>query len=450
MIFVDITTSHREQGRLPHGIRRVERCIVAALAAMDRPDVGFCRYDRRRHAMIAVPREEALRIVSAAPAAEARRAARPAWRDALPLRAGRQAEMWLRLNLRDRMWRPVKAALRPGRNDLPRGSTLVLPSGIGGAPERALLRRLRRRDGIRLAALCHDVLAVKQSLDFRPDMLIAAHRPASDFMLRHCDLVLCNSRHTAATLARYVAERGLPVPPVEVLPLGHDIGVGARAAPPLPEGLEAGRFVLAVGGLEPRKNHRVVIEAWTRLARAGRTDLPLLVIAGSIGRAGAPLARAIAGDSVASRLVRLLPSVDDTLLRRLYAECCFTVFPSLYEGYGLPIGESLFFGKACIAANTTAMPEASQGLAIHLDPTDVEAWTRAIETLLDDSGRRALEAEVRARFRRITWGDTAAALLGFLEPPGAHGRRDGPAPEDGSAPAAEPAPRSSAPIVSAL
>jgi glycosyltransferase involved in cell wall biosynthesis len=416
MIIVDITTSHREQGRLPHGIRRVERCIVAALVAMHRDDVAFCRYDRRRHALVTVPPAEALQIVTAAPAAEARRALPPAWREAAPLRVGRNLETWLRLNLRDRVWRPLAASLRPGRAGLPPGSTLVLLSGIGAAPERALIERLRRRDGLRVAVLCHDVLALRQSLDFRSDMVIAANRPASDFMLRHTDLILCNSQHTATTVARYGAMRGLPVPPVGVLRLGHDIAVGPQILSPLPDGLVPGGFVLAVGGLEPRKNHRIVIDAWTRLARAGRSDLPLLVIAGSIGRNGAPLARALAEDPVASRVVRLQPNADDALLRRLYAECCFTVFPSLYEGYGLPIAESLFFGKACIASSTTAMPEASQGLAIHLDPDDAEAWTRAVETLLDPQRRRAAEADIAARFKRITWSDTAAELLSALAP----------------------------------
>src|SRR6185295_8621894 len=106
MIVVDITTSHREQGRLPHGIRRVERCIVAALVAMNRADVAFCRYDRRRHALVTVPA-------------------------AAPLRLGRGLETWLRLNLRDRLWRPLVAALRPGHAGLAPGSTLVLLSGIG-------------------------------------------------------------------------------------------------------------------------------------------------------------------------------------------------------------------------------------------------------------------------------------------------------------------------------
>jgi glycosyltransferase involved in cell wall biosynthesis len=113
----------------------------------------------------------------------------------------------------------------------------------------------------------------------------------------------------------------------------------------------------------------------------------------------------------------VLANADDAELRWLYENCRFTVFASHAEGFGLPVAESLARGKACLASNAMSIPEAGQGLAIHLDPTDAAAWRAAAQRLIDDDAELAArEAAVRAQFRVWTWTDTADDALAALAP----------------------------------
>jgi glycosyltransferase involved in cell wall biosynthesis len=96
--------------------------------------------------------------------------------------------------------------------------------------------------------------------------------------------------------------------------------------------------------------------------------------------------------------------VTDDELAWLYRNCLFTAYPSLYEGWGLPISESLSFGKLCIASNGRAMEEAGRGLCLHLNPADVDQWERSIRTLLIDPARRAeLEMKIKASYQASQW-----------------------------------------------
>jgi glycosyltransferase involved in cell wall biosynthesis len=94
----------------------------------------------------------------------------------------------------------------------------------------------------------------------------------------------------------------------------------------------------------------------------------------------------------------------------------FTIFPSLYEGWGLPVTESLAHGKPCLVARTTSLPEAGGALARYFDPDNLHEAVDAVRTLIGDrAGIAAWEAEIRARFRPTPWRETAMALLDFME-----------------------------------
>ena len=104
-------------------------------------------------------------------------------------------------------------------------------------------------------------------------------------------------------------------------------------------------------------------------------------------------------------------------VRALYEGCLFTLLPSLFEGWGLPVGESLALGKPCLAASGTALPEAGGALCRYFDPEDVGSAHRAVAAVLDQPGAiAAWQAEVRLQFRPRSWHDAARTILAECTP----------------------------------
>ena len=110
--------------------------------------------------------------------------------------------------------------------------------------------------------------------------------------------------------------------------------------------------------------------------------------------------------------IRHVQDPSDAELAALYRGCLFTVFPSLYEGWGLPVTESLAFGKPCVIANATSLPEAGGSLARMFDPDNVADATRVIREVIEDRAALAeWEQRVVKEFRPVSWDATAQALV---------------------------------------
>ncbi len=182
----------------------------------------------------------------------------------------------------------------------------------------------------------------------------------------------------------------------------------------LPAGIAGTRFALVVGVREPRKNVRLVLEAF---ARAAREPEELLVIVGELSPADRAFARATgvrAGEIGAS----------DALLRSLYREATVVLVPSLAEGFGLVAVEALACAAPVLAADAAALPEATAGAAQLLPPRDVAAWTAAIREVYDDPARAsAMRARAAAAF---AFSDRTAPARRMLEILRATAVRDAP------------------------
>ena len=149
----------------------------------------------------------------------------------------------------------------------------------------------------------------------------------------------------------------------------------------------------------------------------------MLMIVGARGPSSETLIRAIEGDPLTRPLIRILDDAGDDELAWLYEHCCWTLYPSFYEGWGLPLSESLMYGKLCLASNAASLPEAGQGLARHLDPADLEAWHREVVALLAAPERLpAIEERIRRERRIIDWRQSGAAFAAAIESLAAPGR----------------------------
>lgn len=153
------------------------------------------------------------------------------------------------------------------------------------------------------------------------------------------------------------------------------------------------RFILSVGDLQPRKNHIALIHAFEELIRSC-PELPQhLVFVGKLAwRSDEVLAAAKA--SLVRHRIHFMDFVADEDLTRFYGACDISVYPSFYEGFGLPIIEAMACGRAVACSNTTAMPEVADSAALLFDPASQREMVLAMRDLL-------LDAELRARMERL-------------------------------------------------
>jgi glycosyltransferase involved in cell wall biosynthesis len=201
---------------------------------------------------------------------------------------------------------------------------------------------------------------------------------------------------------------------VALVPLG---GLPQIPAAPLPAGLEPG-FILSVSTIEPRKNYPRLLAAYRKLRResapviiGGRVGVPELVIAGRPGWAyGDTLERIKAEPGV-----RYLGHVDDATLTALYESAAVLAFPSLYEGFGLPLLEAMSYGVPAVVGNAGALPELAGEAAVLVDPEDVASIAGGLERVLADASlRKKLISAGKRRAAEFTWERTANATRDVL------------------------------------
>jgi glycosyltransferase involved in cell wall biosynthesis len=167
-------------------------------------------------------------------------------------------------------------------------------------------------------------------------------------------------------------------------------------------------FLLSVGTLEPRKNLSGTLQA-CRLLRRRLADAPPLVLVGASGWRFDE--RRLVGMREA-RDVRRLGYVPDEDLAVLYASCSAFVYPSFYEGWGLPVAEAMALGAPTVTSNVSSLPEVAGDAALLVDPTSPEAIAAALERILVDQGTAArLRADGPARARQFTVQAWAAATM---------------------------------------
>jgi glycosyltransferase involved in cell wall biosynthesis len=167
-----------------------------------------------------------------------------------------------------------------------------------------------------------------------------------------------------------------------------------------------------VSTIEHRKNQLALCRAYTRLIDWGVADLPLLVFAGGIGHGGQELINEIAGDRRLAGRVLTLVGCSDADLAALYQGCLFTLYPSFYEGWGLPVSEGLAHGKFCLCSNQGSLPEAGQEFADYADPWNVDEWANTIYRYISIPGALALrEFDIKHGFRAPSWRESAAHVL---------------------------------------
>lgn len=259
---------------------------------------------------------------------------------------------------------------------------------------------LRARD--RCVATVHDLgwQVHPELYDRKLRMTYAALFP---WVLRRANRMIAVSQYTADDLMR---RAGVPASRIDVIYHGLDpiftAPTGLTGSAP-----STSPYVLAVGGVSPRKNTRRLIEAFVRWRGRGghRKDYQLRITGASLDRdyaqAGAGLPEG----------VRLLGYVEKAELPSLYAGASAFLYPGIYEGFGLPIIEAMACGGPVITSTTGATPEVAGGAAILVDPFSVESIEAGIERATRPEEAARLRALGFERARRFNWSDAADATI---------------------------------------
>jgi len=172
-------------------------------------------------------------------------------------------------------------------------------------------------------------------------------------------------------------------------------------------------FILSVATLEPRKNLSRLLRAFERLPTALRQRYPL-VLAGAPGWHNSELAE-LMGKLQSAGELRFLGYVDQRHIPALYANATLLAYPSLYEGYGMPIAEAMAAGCPVLTSTVSSMPEVAGGAALLVDPLDESSISAGLQQLLEDEGlRNRLVIAGKARTQDMTWTSRAEDLVTSL------------------------------------
>jgi glycosyltransferase involved in cell wall biosynthesis len=254
------------------------------------------------------------------------------------------------------------------------------------------------------AVVVHDMIAfVPEARPQRRASLIerATARPA----IRRAAALLCVSEWTRRDLVR-LFPRAAPKAQV-ILEAAAPATAGADIS-----GLGLERpYVLSVGTLEPRKNLDGLVAAWSLLPEDVRKGHTLALV----GPQGWELEQVLAPIRGSADDVRLVGYVSDEQLAALYAGCEVFAYPSLYEGFGLPVLEAMQHGAAIVCSNTSSLPEVGGDAVAYVDPHDPADIASKIELLLRTPEERArLGDAARTRAAAFSWDETARQTLAAL------------------------------------
>jgi len=382
--------SHTSHTRAQTGVQRVVRSMFAALSAREQV-VPVC-FD---------PHQETWRSLQP-------------WEDNILADSGgggsahRSARWPLSVRLEGYARRLLKA-----KADCPSGDTLLAPEIFSAKVARAYPALFAHVRGPRIA-IFHDAIALKLP-EFTPVKSVA-HFPVYLQDLLAFDGVAAVSEDSRQSLIDYWRWLGVQNPP-PVVAITNAIATPDRHPTPVPvaPSTNAVPVILCVGSIEGRKNHLALLAACEELWAQGRR-FQLRLIGLAHPQTGRAALDKIAALQAAGRPLCYDGPVADVTLAAAYTECLFTVYPSFMEGFGLPVQESLAYGKPCICSSRGALGESAQaGGCVTLEQVNAASLAETIAKLL--STPDALSS-LRAAIRDLTfktWSDYAQELTSWMQ-----------------------------------
>ena len=298
------------------------------------------------------------------------------------------------------------------------GDVVVSTGTIYQQPDLVKANARLKRAGVRLGAYIHDFIPLTHPEFCDHGLTNAFVKTIADAFLYY-DFALTVSEHVERELRRLLADAGYAEIPTRVVPEAHTLAtpmeVPGNDWTPTIAAVQDSEFILCVGTLSAQKNQALLLQIWQILIREG-IEPPLLVLVGRRGHNVNDLLSQLATSNNLDGRIYIFEGLSDSELQTLYANCLLTMVPSFVEGWGLPVGESLAYGKLCIASDTASLPEVGGDFVLYIDPYNTRAAATLVRRLIEDRTElRRLEARIRDEFRPRNWHQHGAALIAAVE-----------------------------------
>lgn len=280
------------------------------------------------------------------------------------------------------------------------------------------LTALKRKHGFRYCTIVYDIIAILFPHLVVPKLSSILTSYFNDLVWL-ADYAMCISETTRRDWISFCRERRPDAGPAYAFQLGSDLPAIDETVPAdFPDALQGKRFALFVSTIEARKNHRMLYEAWDRCVRSGMIDptRDRLVFAGRHGWGVNDLLREVSANPATRETLIVLHDVPDALLRLLYQRCAFVVFPSLYEGYGLPVAEALGHAKPCISSNAGSLSEIGGDLVLRIDPKDTIRWADSMaHHFRSPQELDGIAERVKTEFQPVAWDRSGAQFFSQIK-----------------------------------
>ncbi len=281
-----------------------------------------------------------------------------------------------------------------------------------------IIRNAKRDFGIIYIPFVHDLIPI-MAADYCVTGVIEDYVSWLVGVFDHADHFLVNSESTGRDLMLAADRLGRRVDPatIEIVPLDADFRQPAEADLMEEEllrwNLSASDYCLIVSTIEARKNHVLALDAWTKLIEVHGVDqVPMLVCVGRSGWMNGAFFERLKRDPRLRGKVKLIERVSDEELALLYRSCRFTIYPSHYEGWGLPVTEALCYGRVPVTADNSSLREAGGTFALFFESDTVADLVTALEKMLFESGvAERLEREVGTHFRPRSWASITGQII---------------------------------------
>lgn len=266
------------------------------------------------------------------------------------------------------------------------------------------ISKLKERLGFRLGVVVYDLVIPLYPHLHTPQLFEQYTRYAFS-LAQSADILFPISKSSEKDLQIFCKKLSIPKPRTSVIRLGDELEQVYLAERPIYVN-ESDEFLLCVGTIEVRKNHTLLYYAY-KLAQERNIVLPKLVIVGRPGWLADDVYRLFKKDKSLNEKVIIIEDATDQNLAWLYQNCLLTVYPSMYEGWGLPVAESLQYGKYCIASDASSVPEIAGNLLEYFSPYSVdELLNEIVKYTKNPKNLSVAEERIKSAYKTTSWHET--------------------------------------------